>query len=83
MFMKVEAAPTLFLITILALVVLVTQVSAGQNDAAPLRDDAAAQPAIQLAGISYPSAAAEKSAAAEVALLRAPIALEQPDLPQR
>ena len=81
--MKVEAAPTLFLITILAVVVLVVQVGAGNNSAATQELDRPGQPAIQLAGISLSGAPVEKGAEAQVALLRTPIGLEQTGLPQR
>ena len=81
--MKVEAAPTLFLITILAVVVLVSQIAAGQSNVASQPANPWVQPAIQLAGISYPELTTQKSTATSVALLRAPIALEPPDLPQR
>jgi hypothetical protein len=89
MFMRIEAAPLVFLITILAVVMLVQQVGAGHDGAATGQADSSAQPAIQLAGIS-PSGfsakgafAAKRTADTQVALLRAPIALVRPDLPQR
>jgi hypothetical protein len=83
MFMKIEAAPMLFLITILALVVLISQVAAGRDDAASEQVDQVEQPAIQLTGISLSGLPAAKAPAADIALLRSPIALERPVLPQR
>ena len=82
MFMKIEAAPLVFLITILAVVMLVQQVGAG-SDGATARQVDRNQPAIQLAGISLSGLSAQKGTATQAALLRTPIALEQPDLPQR
>ena len=84
MFMKVEAAPTLFLITMLAFAVLVLQVGSGGGETAPQQVNRADVPAVQLIEdllADAPPAAPETST--QVALLRTPIALEQPDLPPR
>ena len=81
--MKVEAAPTLFLITVLAFVVLVVQVRAGGSDAASQGVDRANVPAAALIENLLSDGSAAKATTTQVALLRTPIALEQPDLPPR
>jgi len=78
--MKVESAPTLFLIAVVALVMLVQGLGSGNDDVAPPPPP---QPAIQLAGISLPESLAKKAAGTQVALLRTPIGLARPDPPQR
>jgi hypothetical protein len=83
MFQKVEAAPTLFLITILAFAVLVLQIGAGGGDPAAERVDRAGVPGVQLIENLLSDAPAGKEAPAQVALFRTPIALEQPGLPRR
>ena len=83
MFMKVEAAPTLFLITVLAFVVLIAQIGAGGGSATQERSGASGQPPLGLIESLISDSSADKGATAQVALLRTPIALEQPDLPQR
>ena len=78
MFQKVEAAPTLFLITILAFAVLVLQIGAGGGDPATERVDRAGVPGVQLIENLLSDESAGKNASTPVALLRTPIALEQP-----
>jgi len=79
--MKVESAPTLFLIAVVALVMLVQGLGSGDDDVAS--SPPASQPAIQLAGISLPESLAKKAAGTQVALLRTPIGLARRDPPQR
>ena len=83
MFMKVESAPTLFLITVLAFAVLVLQIGAGGGDPDAQRVDRAGVPGVQLIENLLSDESPAKSTTAQVALLRTPIALERPDLPQR
>ena len=73
--MKVDAAPTLFLIGILAFVMLVIQLGAGENSVATQQPD---QPAVQIAEASLSDWSAQEGS--QVALLRTPlIGLEQPE----
>ena len=84
MFMKIEAAPLIFLITILSLVMLIQQIGAGgAGVTAQKSEQSVAQPTAQLAAAPLSGWTVEKESGAQVALLRTPIALEQTALPQR
>jgi len=87
MFMRIEAAPLIFLTTILALVMLIQQVGAGNAGGGVTAQPAerSAQPDIRFIENLLSDAPAGKasSSTAQVALLRTPISLEQTDLPQR
>ena len=74
--MKVEAAPTLFLIGVLAFVMLAIQLSAGENSVATHQPD---RPAAQLAEVSLSDWSVQEETT-QVALLRTPlIGLGQPE----
>ena len=81
--MKVEAAPTLFLITVLAFVVLIQQLGTGGGAVATQQVNRADVPAVQLIENLLSDGSAQKATTTQVALLRTPIALEPTDLPQR
>jgi hypothetical protein len=85
MFMKIEAAPTIFLIAVLAVVMLAIQIGGGNDSVDPDQPDG---PGFRLADVPFAkvllSDSPRKDATAQVALLRTPLSGPGlPDPPQR